>query len=49
MNFGQSAMLRILIFAFLMVGSVGASAGDVVRIDPSQRSLPFEGWGVSLA
>ncbi|WP_445144951.1 glycoside hydrolase family 30 protein [Dyella sp. Tek66A03] len=49
MNFGQSAMLRILVFAFLMVGSVGASAEDVVRIDPSQRSLPFEGWGVSLA
>ncbi len=42
-------MLRCLAFALLMVVSVGASADDVVHIDPSQRSLPFEGWGVSLA
>ncbi|WP_266184237.1 glycoside hydrolase family 30 protein [Dyella humicola] len=49
MKFGQGVMLRILVFALLIVGSVGASADDLVRIDPSQRSLPFEGWGVSLA
>jgi O-glycosyl hydrolase len=48
-NFAPLAVLRLFVFAFLLVGSVGASADTLVRIDPSQRSLPFEGWGVSLA